>query len=1272
MPLNLTTLGRLALLTLLVCLTSSVPAENSPRQSNNPATALSPGNSAVSNADHRSNADAEASLCLTGLCPSGVWALCEYNGDLYAGGYFTSADGQTAKYIARWDGSQWHDVGGGMNHYVYDLLVYDGKLIAGGVFDTVNGEPMGHVAAWDGVSWTPLGAGINRRPGITDMIIYDSDLIVAGIFDSAGSVATPNMAKWNGTSWEAFGPDGGFGFRAMTVFRGDLILSNAPDGGFSRWDGSTWTTIPVPMNRNIYCLDVYDDQLIAGGFFVTAGEDTVNHIIAWDGTNWSALDGGVGPEYAKGSNVSVQSLYNYQNDLIVGGNFTLAGGDTANFIARWDGVSWHPIGGGMGGDDYEDHWVTALTEYGGDLVAGGFFTTAEGLIVNRIAAWDGDTWRPLTAREGMPFAIEIDNNQAVIPGATVSVPVTKIAGSGGMYGFDMLIAYDSIYANFIGADPGVVFDSGGNYQWEYFTYRADTGFIRIVGLAETNNGPHHPLSGDVPNGTVLFNLNFQGGEVGTWEYAHVNLEYYWQDCGDNAILADSLGYDLAISDSVYNADGINITDHETTFPTNAGAPDDCIGGGLTPVTRLVDFYGGKFTVYDDTPIDSRGDINLNGIPYEIADEVMFSYFFLYGFSVFPYDVEASTAASDVNADGIPLRLEDLMYIQLVICGDTIPYPGKVGMTALLDTAVFIQDVSAKTVSVESPHTLGGVFMRFEGEIIPDFSLDVDTSSYIRYSIYDGEYTRVLIFPSLPQGCSDSGFSPGSLFSYTGYGRLVERYDPTDPGWDSPQAADFEGRVFVNQVQMAGGFDGRAAVDPDIIPSSWGRTSPDNTAVVYLYDFAGHQPSDVDPASVRINDSIVPLAVDVFATHPDYPGGVMAVTVPAREFLHGYGPVTDTSHLSFQASGMFADAQPFISLGTFTVYPQSATIHVPAHWATVGEAVESALTGDTVLVDDGIYSGDGNRNITVYGKNFVLMSQNGPEATIIDCGGSESEYHYFLFLSDSLSENSGRLEGFTVRNAYGENRGALYLNNAELAVSHCRFENNYSTGNGGAIDIQGGSAHLEFCLFDDNHAVIGGAIACDAGIVDAVNCTFVANSAESSGGALYAESAAPSMTNCILAFGTGGGAVSLGSGAKSAVLACTDIFGNVGGDWTGDIAGQLGVNGNISSDPMMCDTANGDYRLDGVSPCAEMNNTCLTLLGAFGTGCGYMCGDVSGDMRVNISDVVYLINFIFREGPAPENDQVADLNHDGGLDVADATVLVHFIFRSGPALDCRTN
>lgn len=70
-------------------------------------------------------------------------------------------------------------------------------------------------------------------------------------------------------------------------------------------------------------------------------------------------------------------------DLYAGGFFTEAGGSPTNRIAKWDGVSWYPLGDGINNE------VNAIAVSGNDVYAGGIFNLAGGTNVNGLARWDG-------------------------------------------------------------------------------------------------------------------------------------------------------------------------------------------------------------------------------------------------------------------------------------------------------------------------------------------------------------------------------------------------------------------------------------------------------------------------------------------------------------------------------------------------------------------------------------------------------------------------------------------------------------------------------------------------------------------------------------------------------------------------------------------------------------------------------------------------------------------------------------------------------------------
>jgi hypothetical protein len=183
---------------------------------------------------------------------------------------------------------------------------------------------------------------------------------------------------------------------ALFVYNNELIVGGEFDsaGGvhannIARWNGATWSALGGGVNNGVYAITNYNNQLIACGIFDTAGGISVNKIAKWNGTIWSPLGSGV-----TGGNVShINALTVYNNELIAGGWFTTAGGVTVNNIARWNGTTWLPLGGGIGGGS--DKYVNTLFVFNNELIVGGYFTTAGGISANYIAKWNGTTWSTL-------------------------------------------------------------------------------------------------------------------------------------------------------------------------------------------------------------------------------------------------------------------------------------------------------------------------------------------------------------------------------------------------------------------------------------------------------------------------------------------------------------------------------------------------------------------------------------------------------------------------------------------------------------------------------------------------------------------------------------------------------------------------------------------------------------------------------------------------------------------------------------------------------------
>jgi hypothetical protein len=410
----------------------------------------------------------------TGMTAGTISALAMWNGDLYAAGTFTTAGGVAANRIARWDGSNWSALGDGLNNGVYALAADATGLYAGGMFTASGAVTINRIARWDGATWTALGAGVNNI--VTAMVVQGSNVYATGGFTTAGGSAANRIARWDGNAWFVLGTGLNSGGGRSLAFRGtDLYVGGTftSAGGVSapqlaRWDGTTWSAVGGSMYGagvpSVDALALLPDGLgggsvFAGGVFRSAGSMTVMNIARWDGGAWFPLGDGQAPDnyvwevamgtdaeggkvvYAGGSflqigdsqakyvaawdvaagtwrplgtgvNGIVRTVVTNGTDLYVGGTFTVAGNYQAYNVARWDGTAWSRLWTGTNGQ-VEILQLCPNGTGGHDLYAGGNFTLAGGVTVNRIARWNGTAWSALgTGMNSYVEAIAFADNGA--------------------------------------------------------------------------------------------------------------------------------------------------------------------------------------------------------------------------------------------------------------------------------------------------------------------------------------------------------------------------------------------------------------------------------------------------------------------------------------------------------------------------------------------------------------------------------------------------------------------------------------------------------------------------------------------------------------------------------------------------------------------------------------------------------------------------------------------------------------------------------------------
>ncbi len=66
---------------------------------------------------------------------------------------------------------------------------------------------------------------------------------------------------------------------------------------------------------------------------------------------------------------------------------------------------------------------------------------------------------------------------------------------------------------------------------------------------------------------------------------------------------------------------------------------------------------------------------------------------------------------------------------------------------------------------------------------------------------------------------------------------------------------------------------------------------------------------------------------------------------------------------------------------------------------------------------------------------------------------------------------------------------------------------------------------------------------------------------------------------------------------------------------------------------------------------------------------FLCGDVTSDQVLTSSDVIFLVNYIFKGGPAPVPASDADMNNNNVVNSADIIYMVNHVFKAGPPPPC---
>jgi hypothetical protein len=383
--------------------------------------------------------------------PSGdVLALASFDHDndpqtphqLAAGGTFLAIGDVFAWHVARWDGTTWHELGGGFTQPVRAFGFYDrdgdgpapARLIAAGDFLSRRTPPfpMQYIAEWNGDAWEPLGDGFSHR--VVWAGTFDADgagplrpyLIATGPM-YRGTLALGGAGRWDGQRWHAMDAGGVWGEGVLFDPDGSgplgphIIVVDGPDSDeFNRlgaWDGAAWSAFGPALPNPARAITVHDFDgegpqqpavVVATSYRVGSGSRYV--VYRLDGEGWIQ----VGADFTS----SVDTLFSFDPDgagpvpprLIAGGWLGSVGGVIIQHVAAWNGDAWEQVGAGLSGG-----YLVRFASWDPDddgpepaqLIAGGTFSASGSTPLARVARWDGAAWQPMGALEDGGWDFEV-------------------------------------------------------------------------------------------------------------------------------------------------------------------------------------------------------------------------------------------------------------------------------------------------------------------------------------------------------------------------------------------------------------------------------------------------------------------------------------------------------------------------------------------------------------------------------------------------------------------------------------------------------------------------------------------------------------------------------------------------------------------------------------------------------------------------------------------------------------------------------------------------
>jgi len=315
---------------------------------------------------------------------------------------------------------------------------------------------------------------------------------------------------------------------------------------------------------------------------------------------------------------------------------------------------------------------------------------------------------------------------------------------------------------------------------------------------------------------------------------------------------------------------------------------------------------------------------------------------------------------------------------------------------------------------------------------------------------------------------------------------------------------------------------------------------------------------------------------------------------------------------------------------------------PADFDNIQAAIYDANVGDEIIVADGIYTGEGNRDIDFLGKAITVRSSDPTDptivaSTIVDCGLNWSQLSTIRgFVFHSGEGSNSILSGLTIQDGHvlkwGDGGAGVHCSNSSPTISYCIIKdcrlNEFNLGGVGICCTDNSNPKIIRCTFKDNSAlgmVGGGGIYCRSGSNATITACTIENNSAYLGGGIYIRDSSSTIKSCLITenhvVNDGGGiyildsdvsvghstivenssddtGAGLNSNSSSTIIDHCIIWGNTASMppvnlevhgpnpsvTFSDVGGGFGGIGNFDADPLLIDVSNDDYHLSPNSPC----------------------------------------------------------------------------------------